>query len=121
MAQNVLGTELIHCCTDPLTGFFRNGKCDTNGEDVGMHTVCAEMTQEFLSFSRAQGNDLSTPHPEFGFPGLNPGDHWCICLGRWIEAYQNNLAPRINLEATHISVLEYVDLDVLTKYSLTED
>lgn len=103
---------------DPLTGFFRTGTCDTCADDRGMHTVCAEMTAEFLQFSRAQGNDLITPMPEYRFPGLKPGDFWCLCLGRWIEAYQQGIAPRIKLEATHASVLEFVDLDTLKRFGV---
>ncbi|HEY5621094.1 MAG TPA: DUF2237 domain-containing protein [Pontiella sp.] len=110
MAKNVLGGELMTCSMDPVTGFFRNGKCDTRADDAGMHTVCALMTDEFLQFSREHGNDLSTPVPEFGFPGLKAGDYWCLCLSRWIQAYQVGMAPQIRLEATHASVLEFVEL-----------
>lgn len=109
---------MIACSMDPLTGFFRTGTCDTCADDRGMHTVCAEMTAEFLQFSRAQGNDLITPMPEYRFPGLKPGDFWCLCLGRWIEAYQQGIAPRIKLEATHASVLEFVDLDTLKRFGV---
>ncbi|MCF7816876.1 MAG: DUF2237 domain-containing protein [Kiritimatiellales bacterium] len=118
MAKNVLGGELMVCSMDPLTGFFRKGKCDTCGDDRGMHTVCAEMTAEFLAYSKEQGNDLSTPVPEHGFPGLEPGDYWCLCLGRWIEAYQAGMAPRLKLEACHISVLEFIDLDRIKAYAV---
>lgn len=118
MAKNVLGSDLITCSNDPKTGFFRNGKCDTCGDDKGMHTVCVEMTAEFLEFSREQGNDLSTPIPEYGFPGLNPGDYWCLCLGRWVEAYQAGMAPRLKLEATHISALEFIDLAHMKEYAI---
>ncbi len=121
MATNVLGTELEICSRDPLTGFFRNGKCETCGEDVGMHTVCAEMTEEFLAYTRAQGNDLTTPHPQFHFPGLQPGDRWCICLSRWVEAYEAGCAPRINLRATHISALEHVKLETLQRFAAPDD
>ncbi len=120
MARNVLGTDLEVCSADPVTGFFRNGKCDTCGDDVGMHTVCAEMTAGFLAFSRSRGNDLSTPVPASGFPGLEPGDFWCICLGRWIEAHEARAAPKIKLTATHASVLEFADLAVLKKYASAE-
>jgi uncharacterized protein (DUF2237 family) len=116
MAKNVLGGDLECCCMDPVTGFFRNGKCDTNGEDTGMHTVCAVMTEEFLVYSKEAGNDLSTPVPQYDFPGLKPGDRWCICLMRWIEACKAGSAPKISLKATHTSVLEFVDLDVLMDY-----
>jgi len=120
MAKNVLGTELEVCGTDPMTGFFRNGKCDTCGDDVGQHTVCAIMTDAFLAYSRSQGNDLTQPAPAFGFPGLEAGDRWCVCLGRWVEAYEANCAPRIVLEATHASVLEYLDRDLLDAYAVEE-
>ena len=118
MARNVLGDDLLTCSEDPMTGFFRNGLCDTCGEDRGQHTVCAEMTPEFLEFTKEQGNDLSTPRPEFHFPGLRPGDFWCICLGRWLEAKTAGKAPRIKLEACHASVLEYVDLEELKDFSV---
>jgi uncharacterized protein (DUF2237 family) len=113
MARNVLGTDLIPCSMEPLTGFFRTGLCDTCGEDTGMHTVCAQVSTDFLEFSAARGNDLSTPMPEFRFPGLQDGDFWCLCLGRWVEAFEAGCAPPIKLEATHASVLEYGDLDIL--------
>ncbi len=118
MAKNVLGTDLIPCSTDPLTGFFRNGKCDTRADDAGMHTVCALMTDEFLAFSRKHGNDLSTPVPEYGFPGLEAGDYWCLCLSRWIQAYNEGMAPRVKLEATHASVLEFIELERLQEYAV---
>ncbi len=117
MALNVYGDELQSCSRDPLTGFFRNGKCDTCGEDQGMHVVCAIMTEDFLKFSRAKGNDLITPAPEYHFPGLKEGDSWCLCLGRWIEAHQSGKAPKVNLHATHISVLEFIDLDILKQFA----
>ena len=101
------------CSADPLTGFYRDGCCRTGGEDLGMHTVCAVMTEEFLDFSVRAGNDLVTPRPEFGFPGLVPGDRWCVCLGRWVEAYQAGAVAPVVLEATHISALEFVSLEDL--------
>jgi uncharacterized protein (DUF2237 family) len=113
MAKNVLGTELASCSCQPMTGFYRDGYCHTCAEDRGMHTVCAVMTMEFLRFSRAMGNDLMTPRPEFDFPGLKEGDHWCVCLGRWIEALEAGCAPPIVLEATHASVSEFLDRKVL--------
>ncbi|MBN2163624.1 MAG: DUF2237 domain-containing protein [Pontiellaceae bacterium] len=116
MAKNVLGTDLVSCSTDPMTGFFRNGKCDTRADDQGMHTVCALMTDDFLIFSKIMGNDLSTPIPEYGFPGLKSGDFWCLCLSRWIQAYEAGMAPKIKLEATHASVLEFIDLKRLREY-----
>jgi uncharacterized protein (DUF2237 family) len=116
MAKNVLGEELISCSENPTTGFFRNGKCDTNQEDQGMHTVCALMTDSFLAFSKEHGNDLSTPREEYGFPGLKAGNFWCLCLSRWIQAYQNGVAPRVRVKATHISVLEFIELKHLKEY-----
>lgn len=106
------------CSEDPLTGFFRNGKCDTRADDQGMHTVCVLVTDEFLTFSRNHGNDLSTPVPEFGFPGLKGGDYWCLCLSRWIQAYENDMAPRVKLESTHASVLEFIELERLQEYAV---
>lgn len=116
---NVLGEPLAPCSYDPLTGFFRNGACDTCAEDRGSHTVCAVMTAEFLAFSKYVGNDLSTPRPEFGFAGLGPGDHWCLCASRFAQAHDEGCAPRVNLDGTHRSALEIVPLDVLEKYALT--
>ncbi|MEO2033757.1 MAG: DUF2237 domain-containing protein [Planctomycetaceae bacterium] len=118
MAKNVLGGDLIVCSSDPLTGFFRTGTCDTCGDDEGMHTVCAVMTAEFLEFSKAAGNDLSTPRPEFEFPGLEPGDRWCLCLPRWIEALEAGAAPRIVLQATHMSAIEFLSMETLVEYAV---
>ena len=118
MARNVLGTELECCCMDPVTGFFRNGKCDTDSRDQGMHTICVAITEDFLSFSKAAGNDLSTPRPEWNFPGLKEGDHWCLCLGRWVEAHEAGRAPKVRLEATHASALEFVDLELLKEFAV---
>src|ERR1700689_2780747 len=101
MALKVVGTELEPCSFDPLTGFYRDGCCNTGGEDLGVHTVCVLLTAEFLSFSKSAGNDLSTPRPEFGFAGLNPGDRWCLCASRWQEAFEAGAAPQVVLEATH--------------------
>lgn len=117
MAKNVLGTDLQTCSTDPMTGFYRNGCCDTGREDQGLHLVCIEATAEFLSFSQQVGNDLSTPVPAYGFPGLKPGDRWCLCALRWKEAYAAGSAPKLVLEATHMSMLEFVDLEVLQEYA----
>ena len=117
MAKNVLGTELESCSTEPLTGFYRDGCCNTGAEDTGMHTVCAEVTDDFLRYSKLKGNDLSTPHTAYGFPGLQDGDRWCLCVLRWKEAYEAGMAPLVNLRATHISVLEFVDLEVLKEYA----
>jgi len=121
MAKNVFGGELIACSTDPMTGFFRTGTCDTCGDDAGMHTVCAEVTDEFLQFSQQAGNDLTTPRPEYRFPGLREGDRWCICLPRWIEALEAGVAPKILLEATHMSAIEHISMDTLLKYGLDSD
>ena len=118
MAKNVLGTELQDCSRDPLTGFYRNGCCDTGAGDVGVHTVCARMTAEFLEFSRAAGNDLSTPQPEYGFAGLVPGDQWCLCAPRWKEAYDAGMAPPIVLDATHAGTLEWASLAELTEHAV---
>jgi len=115
---NVLGEQLELCSSDPVTGFFRNGCCDTSEFDRGSHTVCVVMTAEFLAFSRARGNDLSTPRPEFGFAGLKPGDRWCLCAARFLEAYQAGMAPRVRLVATHKRALEIVPLDCLREHAL---
>lgn len=111
---NVLGEQLRPCSVDPLTGFFRNGACDTCDQDQGSHTVCVIMTAEFLAFSKYVGNDLSTPRLEFGFPGLAPGDQWCLCAARFLQAHEEGLPPRVNLEATHQRALEIVPLEFLT-------
>jgi uncharacterized protein (DUF2237 family) len=116
---NVLGEPLQACCHDPLTGFYRDGYCRTGPGDRGLHTVCAEMTAEFLDFSRRAGNDLSTPVPEYGFPGLQAGDLWCLCVTRWQEAFEAGCAPRVRLSATHLSALEYVDLADLQEHAVT--
>jgi len=116
-ARNVLGTELIPCSQDPVTGFFRNGCCETGPEDLGLHTVCAVMSQEFLAYSKAAGNDLSTPMPEYGFPGLKPGDRWCLCAPRWKEALDAGMAPQVVLESTHEETLAIVPLGVLKDYA----
>jgi uncharacterized protein (DUF2237 family) len=117
-SRNVLGGPLTVCSADPLTGFFRNGCCDSAPEDVGNHTVCAVMTEAFLAFSKSVGNDLSTPHPEFGFPGLKPGDHWCLCAPRWQEALEANAAPRVVLKATAEGALRHCALVDLTRYAV---
>ena len=117
MARNVLGGELEACSHDPLTGFYRNGCCDTGGEDRGVHVVCARMTEEFLAFSRERGNDLVTPVPAFGFAGLRPGDRWCLCADRWQEALEADVAPPVHLEATHARALEWVTLSELQRHA----
>ncbi len=120
MAQNVLGTELQPCSYDPLTGFYRDGCCSTGSEDLGVHTVCTRVTTEFLAFSASVGNDLSTPHPEHGFAGLQPGDQWCLCAGRWQEAFEAGMAPPVVLESTHASTLEWVQLGDLAQFAVRE-
>jgi uncharacterized protein (DUF2237 family) len=115
--RNVLGGPLAVCCTNPMTGFFRTGCCETGAGDHGSHTVCAHLTAEFLTFSKEQGNDLSTPHPEFGFPGLKPGDRWCLCAARWQEALDAGLAPPVLLAATNALALEVVSLDDLRAHA----
>ena len=110
-AKNVLGTELQSCSVDPVTGFYRTGCCETGPDDLGLHLVCAVMSSEFLEFSRLAGNDLSTPVPEYGFPGLSPGDRWCLCVQRWKEAFESGAPPQVMLEATHMSSLEFASLE----------
>ena len=115
---NVLGESLETCSERPLTGFFRDGCCNTSMQDVGSHTVCVEVTQAFLEFSRFRGNDLSTPVPEFEFPGLQPGDRWCLCAARWLEAYEQGMAPRVLLRSTHVRALEIVPLELLKRLAV---
>jgi hypothetical protein len=121
MITNVLGSALQCCCLKPRTGFWRDGYCRTGADDKGLHTVCAEMTADFLAFSLAQGNDLITPRPEFHFPGLKPGDRWCLCVSRWREALLAEVAPPVCLEATHSSVLDWVDLEDLQAHKVKSD
>jgi len=116
---NVLGGELTACGMQPVTGFFRDGCCRTGPGDVGLHVVCARVTEDFLRFSLAQGNDLVTPAPHYGFPGLRPGDRWCLCAARWKEALDAGVAPPVVLEATHFSALAYVSLDDLRRHAVT--
>jgi uncharacterized protein len=118
---NVVGGELLPCSTEPLTGFFRDACCATGPEDVGSHTVCAVMTDVFLEFSRQAGNDLSTPRPEWGFPGLEPGDRWCVCASRWLEAHDAGCAPPVVLGATHARALEVVSIELLTARAQATD
>ena len=115
---NVYGKELETCCDNPKTGFFRNGLCDTCSEDRGVHTVCILATEEFLVFSKGAGNDLSTPRPEFNFPGLKPGNRWCLCAMRWKEAYEQGKAPPVFLESTHEKTLKIVDFNILQQYAV---
>ena len=116
--NNVLGGLLEDCSLDPLTGFYRDGCCNTGRQDHGLHMVCAVMTADFLEFSKGRGNDLSTPMPQYNFPGLNPGDQWCLCALRWVEAYKNDKAPLIVLKATHEYMLQVVPLDVLKQFAV---
>lgn len=115
---NVLGDALQTCSQAPVTGFFRNGCCDTGPMDQGVHTVCAVMTAEFLALSKYLGNDLSTPRPEYGFVGLKPGDRWCLCAARFMQAHEEGAAPKVNLAATHQRSLEIVPLEILQQYAL---
>lgn len=115
---NVLGGELQPCSLDPLTGYYRSGCCENHGDDPGVHVVCAVMTDEFLAFSKAAGNDLSTPMPEHGFAGLRPGDRWCLCAPRWQEAFEAGAAPQVCLAATHVAALEYSDLADLRAHGI---
>ena len=117
-SRNVFGDRLEGCSEKPMTGFFRDGCCNTSDQDVGSHTVCVQMTRDFLEFSRFRGNDLSTPRPEFGFPGLKPGDRWCLCAERWKEAHEAGMAPRVYLRATHERALEIVPLDVMRRFAV---
>ncbi len=118
MPSNVLGTPLQACCYRPVTGFYRDGFCRTGPDDRGLHTVCAVMTEDFLRFSQERGNDLSTPIPEYDFPGLQPGDHWCLCVSRWAEALAAGQAPPVVLESTHIHGLEFVSLEDLRAHAV---
>ena len=118
--QNVLGGPLAPCGRDPMTGFYRDGHCATGPEDRGRHVVCAVVTAEFLAFSARRGNDLSTPRPEWGFPGLHPGDRWCLCVLRWAEALRAGVAPRVVLEATNAKALDVVPLDALRAHAAGE-
>ncbi len=114
--KNVLGADLLSCNCSPMTGWYRDGSCKTDPTDIGMHTVCAVMTDRFLTYSKAQGNDLSTPMPQYNFPGLKAGDHWCLCAPRWKQAYEDGMAPMVNLEATEVSTLRVVDLEILKQF-----
>ena len=118
--KNVLGSQLEICNCNPMTGWYRDGKCKTDLSDQGMHTVCAVITEQFLRYSKAQGNDLSTPMLQYDFPGLKEGDHWCLCAPRWLEAYADGMAPLINLEATEESTLKIIDLEILMQFAYRE-
>ncbi len=115
---NVYGELLESCSLDPMTGFLRDGCCNTNEQDVGSHTVCIQVTGDFLEFSRFRGNDLSTPMPEFGFPGLRPGDRWCLCAARWLEAEEQGMAPKIYLKRTHIKAIDIIPMALLKQYAV---
>ena len=117
-ARNVLGGKLEMCCSDPMTGFYRDGFCYTGGQDFGVHVICAQVTPAFLEYTKAQGNDLSTPVTAFGFPGLKSGGRWCLCASRWQEALDAGVAPPVVLESTHVRALEVVDLDLLQQYAV---
>ena len=121
MEKNVLGEPLEICCTNPLTGYFRDGLCRTVFQDTGTHTVCAIMTDEFLKFSASKGNDLITPIPQYQFPGLKAGDKWCLCVMRWLQAEKSGKAPKLILEATHEKTLDYTSLSVLINYANKKD
>jgi uncharacterized protein (DUF2237 family) len=114
---NVFGEALIPCSTDPMTGFFRDGCCNTSEQDVGSHTVCVVLTEDFLEFSKSKGNDLSTPMPAYGFPGLKGGERWCLCARRWLEAYRAGKAPKVILRATHQRALEVIEMDILREFA----
>ena len=117
-ALNVLGKPLEICGCEPLTGWFRDGSCRTNGSDLGRHTVCCVVNEGFLAYSRAQGNDLSTPAPQYGFPGLQTGDHWCVCASRWLQAYEDGMAPPVRLEACEASTLKVIPLELLQSHAV---
>ena len=117
--KNVLGQFLEDCSLDPMTGYYRDGCCRTSKHDRGSHTVCCKVTAQFLAFSKLRGNDLSTPAPQFDFPGLKPGDQWCLCASRWLEAYHAGAAPMVHLEATHERALEIVSLDQLLEFAVS--
>jgi uncharacterized protein (DUF2237 family) len=118
--KNVLGGELKNCCTDPMTGFYRDGYCRTGADDTGRHTVCILATDEFLAYSKSVGNDLSTPMPQYGFPGVKGGDKWCLCVTRWQQAFEDDMAPMVDLEATHESALNVVRLEDLKQYAASK-
>ena len=118
--KNVLGGELQTCSTDPMTGFYRDGCCNTGGSDAGLHVICCRVTAEFLEFSKQRGNDLTTPNPMYRFPGLQPGDQWCLCAARWKEAYDAGMAPQVVLEACHMSSLEFASLEQLKEHAVDD-
>ena len=115
---NIFEEEIEECCSNPITGFYRDGFCHTDELDRGIHVVCAEMSEEFLNFSKSRGNDLSTPRPEYNFPGLKQGDHWCVCAERWKEAYDNGKAPKLFLKKSNKKALKIIEIEILKKFSL---
>ena len=116
--KNVFGQPLIACCFEPMTGFYRDGHCHTDINDHGIHTICVELTWEFLEFSKKAGNDLSTPNPDFNFPGLKEGDNWCLCAGRWLDAYKQGCAPKVKLEATNEETLAIIPINILNDFAI---
>ena len=116
--KNVFGEEIETCCESPITGFFRDGFCHTDDTDKGVHTICVSMTEDFLEFSKSKGNDLSTPRPEFNFPGLKEGDGWCLCAERWVEAYEVSMAPKLYIKRTNLRTLDIVPLEILKKFAI---
>jgi len=116
--MNVFGEEIETCCESPITGFFRDGFCHTDDTDQGVHTICVSMTEDFLEFSKSKGNDLSTPRPEFNFPGLKEGDNWCLCAERWVEAYEVSMAPKLYIKKTNLRTLDIVPLNILKKFAI---
>ncbi len=118
---NVLGTPLQLCSCEPMTGWYRDGFCHSDDSDLGEHIVCCVMTKSFLTYSKAQGNDLSTAMPQYGFPGLNQGDHWCLCASRWLQAYEDGMAPMVDLKATSIGALKIINIELLKQYSFSEN
>ena len=116
--KNVFGEEIETCCESPITGFFRDGFCHTDDTDEGVHTICVSMTEDFLEFSKSKGNDLSTPRPEFNFPGLKEGDGWCLCAERWVEAYEVSMAPKLYIKITNLRTLDIVPLEILKKFAI---
>ena len=121
MQKNVFEEIIEECCSNPITGFYRDGFCNTDDRDVGIHTVCALITEDFLNFSKQKGNDLSTPRPEFSFPGLKEGDSWCLCAERWKEAFESGKAPKVYLRKTHKKTLEIIDINTLKQFALDLD
>ncbi len=116
--KNVFGEEIETCCESPITGFFRDGFCHTDETDEGVHTICVSMTEDFLEFSKSKGNDLSTPRPEFNFPGLKEGEGWCLCAERWVEAYEVSMAPKLYIKRTNLRTLDIVPLEILKKFAI---